>query len=371
MKRNNITKSFLSLALSASLLTGSGLTAFAVEAPELTFEKNYEFQTSTQTDDGSEYFETTIEQEGKIYTLLKIETEVLKEESVKGEYLFYDSPAFIDADKVEKPKEILEQGGKTYLLKDSVLQSAEIQDRTQYVESEVKLDEWEWLDNVPKTQEIEVTDNSTGQVLITTMPFIKVESQEKKWVDTFSFPITISGYDADSFMLGNTKISKSDDLMNYEDEFLSYLGLSSDKYKISKIEWNGEAFTQNGTLCRTATASGQKLVYDIVAVYGGEATLPAADGYLYHCTYVNEDNPDSTIYTMNAKATYSYIQTKTTEDEEQGFFQNLLEWIKANPIASFGIGTMIIILFVLFIMFLMAKKKDKKDDNRVDIVDIK
>jgi hypothetical protein len=369
MKKNNLGKSFIYIALSASLFMGSGLNAFATDN-ENTMVKEFEFQTSNQYDDGSEHFETSIEQDGKTYLISSITTEVLNEETVEGEHIIYDSPAFIDADKVEKPQESIEQGGKTYLLKDMELQSARIEDRTQYVESEVVLNGVEWLDNVPETSEIEVVDNATGQEITTTMPFIKVQSQNEKWVDTFKFPITISNYDADYFMLGDTKVSKSDNLVDYKDEFLSYLGLPANKYKISTIDWNGDAYTKNGVLYRTATAFGQKLTYDIVAIYGGEAALPAADGQRYHCRYVNAEMPDSKVYTIKATAHYTHTPSQV---EDQGFLQNLIEWLKANPIAAFGIGSIILIAFVLLIIFLMSKKKDKneEDKNRVDIIDIK
>lgn len=343
MIKTNCLKRWSFLALSASLILGSGFSAKANET--LSRYREYEFQTSDPASDGSDHFETTIEEEGVIYTLSSISTEVLSEEIVEGEAYFYDSPAFLDAEQVEQPPETMIQDGSTYRLKDAILEPAIVEARTQYVESEVVLNDLEWLELVPETSEIVVTDKVTGQEFTTTMPFLKIASQSERWTDTFTFPIHISHTDADYFMLGNTRISSLDDLNNYKREFLSYLGLPANKYEITRIERNGS----------TAAAYGRKLVYDVTAVYGGEASMPASEGQRYRCTYVNEAGPDQTIYTMKATAIY-----EVSHPEAPGNFGSFFEWLKKNPVPAILLGGVFIALLTFIIMILIAQKKGRQ-----------
>lgn len=362
---------FVILGLTASLSLGSGYQALAdnqsqTQAESLT--REIEYQTTDKEENASNYFTSSITENNKVFNLTDISTEIVNSETTEAEYAIYDSPAFTDDSLVEKPSDTIERDGVTYKLKSTEKLSKRIEERTKHAEAEVELKGLEWLDEIPETKDIEVTDTSTGQVITAEMPLIKVKTDTETWVDTFKFPITITDYDADYFMLGNSKVSKTDSLLNYKDEFLDYLGLPSDKYKISSIDWNGESYIKNGKECRNATAYGQKIIHDIVAIYGGEVTLPAIDGMYYHCTYVNPEKPGNTLYTIKATATYTY---SIVDEPGNSFIENLIEWLKANPIAAFGIGTVIIIGFILIILFLLSSKKKKKEEKeKVEIVDI-
>lgn len=358
----------LMIVLTAALYMGSGLNAYAADQSASKIQREYEFETTDLNCDVTEYFEPTIISDGKSYLLSSVSVEVLNEELTEGAYVFYDSPAFVDETRAEKPESTLLLEGVPYALKTFDIKEATVVGRTEYIKSEVAFDGIEWLEDVTQTSEITVTDATTGQEITMTMPFIKVVESQEIWVDTFEFPISISGYDADYFMLGNTMVSKSDDLVAYKDSFLSYLGLSNTKYKITSIEWNGLEYTQNGTVYRNATAYGQKKIYNVTALYGGDASLPAADGYQYHCIYVNAERQDSIVYTLKATAFYEYVlQDSGTKNS---MLQNILEWLRANPIATFSIGTILLVLLILFIVFVLSGKKKDEKTNKVDIVDI-
>lgn len=371
MRKNNMyPQLFTILGLTASLLLGSGHQALASNTNQPQMEsltKEIEFQTTDKDEDASKYFISSITENDKIFHIADISTEIVNTQTTEAEYAIYDSPAFIDETMVEKPKDTIERDGITYQLKSTEKISKRIEERIQHVEAEIEIKDLEWLDEVPRTREIDITDNSTGQLITAEMPLIKIKTDTEKWVDTFTFPITITDYDADYFMLGNSKVSKADSLLDYKDEFLDYLGLPSDKYKISSIEWNGEPYSKNGIEYRSATAYGQKLIHDVVAVYGGEATMPAADGMYYHCTYINPDKPGGSLYTIKATATYTY---SVVDSSGNNFIENLMEWLKANPIAAFGIGTVIIIGFILIILLILSNKKKKEEKEKIEIVDI-
>ena len=105
-------------------------------------------------------------------------------------------------------------------------------------------------------------------------------------------------------------------LQCYFMEFLEYLGLDKDYYRIDSIEWDGEQYTSKGIVYRNAVAKGDKVVKDITALYGGEMVFGESTQYAYECVYVNPDNPDSTIYTKKATAIYSEIIPETIVESE-------------------------------------------------------
>lgn len=374
MAKNKLFISLINGIITASLLMGSGISALAsntnTEKSNTFIARELEFKTTDKDGDGSGYFTNTITENGKTYTISSITQEITDQEEVKGDYYIYTSPAFVDETFVKKPEETMEYNGVIYTLKDTNLVNARVEDRVQYVEDILTFNNIEDLSEIPQTAKIDVTDNSSGQKITTTAPFIKVSKHENVWSDDFEFPIVISGYDADYFMLGDTKISKNDDLMNYSKEFLNYLGLPSDRYKINEIKWNGKAYTSNGELCRKAIASGEKLTYNIEALYGGDVSLPAADGKRYECTYVSSENPDSVIYTIKATAEYKENPAIETESEQTPL-EKLIDWIKANPILAFGIGTIVILFFGVIIIFILSQKKKEKNDKKpYEIIDI-
>ncbi|WP_097006322.1 hypothetical protein [Lacrimispora amygdalina] len=355
----------LTIVLGTAFVLGTGTNALASDTLALNnkeIKREFEYKTTDKEEEVTDRFTSTVTENDKIYTLSNILTEVIHTEYTEGESIIYDSPAFVDETKAESPKETMEQNNKVYKLKTMELLPRRIEERTQHVESEVELNDVEWLNDIPQTSDVEVTDNARSQVITAELPLMRVKTDTERWVDTFTFPITISEYDADYFMLGDTKVSKSDSLINYKEDFLDYLGLPNDKYKISSIEWAGEAYTRNGEIYRNATAYGQKLIHNIIAIYGGEALLPAVDGKYYHCTYVNEEAPGNTIYTMKATATYT-LQVSKNE-----FLEKFIEWLKANPIAAFSIGTIVILIFVVMILFTLSKKRKVREE--IKIIDI-
>ncbi|WP_373266200.1 hypothetical protein [Hungatella hathewayi] len=86
-----------------------------------------------------------------------------------------------------------------------------------------------------------------------------------------------------------------------------------------------------------------------------------------YCTYINPDKPGNTLYTIKATATYTYY---IPEVPGNSFIENLIEWLKANPLAAFGIGTILLIVFILLILLILSNKKKKKEVEKVEIIDI-
>ena len=83
-----------------------------------------------------------------------------------------------------------------------------------------------------------MTDEQTGQEYEREIPKLETEETSAQWTGGFQFLITVSGYDADVFQLGNAEIPKDAELSSYGTEFLEYLGLPEECYRVRRM-WNG------------------------------------------------------------------------------------------------------------------------------------
>lgn len=366
MKKNKWLKFLLCTSIAVSLLWGNGLYTLADEGKNQIITKTQEFKTTDKNDDGSSLFSNTLTEDGRTYQLENIMT-TIKDSQEDGDILYYESAVFGDESTAEKPSETMEKDGKTYKLEETMLIDKTLDERTKYTESEITFENVEVLEAIPDTGKVKVTDTSTGQEIETEMPFIKIKSDTEKWVNDFSFPILIADYDADYFLLNDTKVYQGDNLIDYKEEFLDYLGLSKNNYRITSIDWNGDTYKENGVVYRKATAKGEKQVHDIVALYGGEVKLPAFTGKAYKCKYVNADSDSaSVVYTMEATATYKDI----TPVSESSVFDSIIEWIKKNPTLAFGVGTLSLIVFIVLLFAILSRKEKKEEKKKYEIVDI-
>lgn len=198
--------------------------------------------------------------------------------------LIYESPVFIGSGEEFRPKQEIKEDGKLYRLAESELQRAVKDGRKQFVSSWISFSlEGNW--DSPGTAEIMVEDEDTGQKKEYTVPKIEVKETGREWSDDFSFSVTVSGYGADSFWLGETEIPGDVPLVQFGSELLYYLKLPEDCYQVEAVEWAGEPYEQDGILCRDAWASGKKLVRNVEARYGGQVELPPVEGMKYYCVY--------------------------------------------------------------------------------------
>ena len=92
----------------------------------------------------------------------------------------------------------------------------------------------------PETARVTLTDEQTGQEYEREIPRLETEETSAQWTGGFQFLITVSGYDADVFQLGNAEIPKDAELSSYGTEFLEYLGLPEECYRVENVEWSGD-----------------------------------------------------------------------------------------------------------------------------------
>lgn len=378
------------MALTMSMMTLlMPITSFAEQnadlskRPKNTISLEKTFHTTDETDNGRELFQDVYEKEGISYELSNVTCSTIDTQEVQGDsYIFRSEKAGTETE-LEEPDETIEHDGITYTLKSKEIKKYENDSYAKHVERTVIYTGIEDKDQIPGLAEV-VEKDLNGNEVSKYMPLIQFTVEKENWDNTFEFPIKITNYDADTFMLNGTEIKKTDALIDYEMEFLEYLGLDKDYYRIKSIDWDGEPYTSKGIVCRNAIAKGDKVVKDITALYGGEMVFGESTQYAYECLYINPDNPDSTIYTKKAIATYSEMIPETfTKDETESepeplvpevpsknFFRKFADWVVQNPIAALGIGTILMIGIIVIILFLLSKKKKEEEENKFEVINL-
>lgn len=335
------------------------------------------FSTVTENDTGRELFSDTYEKDGNTYELVDLKSEVKDTQNIEGTSYIYTTEKVGKESDLKDPDETIEHNGKTYQLKSKELKTYHNEAETKYVERSVIYTGIEDREQVPGLAEIVETDLS-GNEVSKYMPLIKMTVEKENWDSSFTFPIKITDYDADFFILNGTEIPKNAKLIDYEDEFLEYLNLDRDYYRITSIEWDGNEYTSNGSVCRNAVAKGDKVIRDITAIYGGEMVFGETTQYAYECIYVDPENPDTTVYTVETTATYKKVNETPEEPEPEpltpevpnkNFMNRVIDWVVSHPIIALSIGTVFIVGIIILILFILSKKKEKEEKQKVEIID--
>ena len=355
--KNKLRKVFIAMFVATPLVLGCAGMAHA-EEESLIIRKEY--NTSIKEEDGKSQFQDTYEKDGVSYHLISVQIESV-EEIPPGDIVSYDSPPFIGDPKEYKPEEAMEKDGNRYTLRSSELRNVITDETTKYSEASILYKGVEYIDPLPEDADVEVTNTDLKQKIKVRLPAVNYKEESTYWDYNFTFPITVTGYDADSYMLGQTEISNSSPLIDHAEQFLSYLNLPSGYYMITSIEWDGEPVLINGEMTRKATAHGRKLVKDIRGTFGGEVTFPSIEANVYHGEYIEEKTENPT-----GQVIYKKVATGTYERDGKKGFWDFLKWLLSNPI------TLAILLFLLLlavILLIIAKRNLKRRKTNMSTVE--
>lgn len=347
--KNKTKNGFAVMFLIAPLVLGCAGIAHAEE----TFIKiNKEYRTSMKEDDGRSQFKKVYKKDGIVYRLKSVQIDNV-EEVYPGDIITFDTDPFVGDPKGYEPKVEVEKEGIKYTLKTSELLKVVTEETTKYSEATILYEGVEYIDSLPEEAQVKVINEDLKQELNVTLPAVDYKEESAYWDYNFTFPITVSGYDADSYMLGQTEISNRSPLIDHAILFLDYLHLPPQYYKISSIEWDGDPISKDGEMIRNATAHGRKFVKDIRGTYGGAVTFPSIEANVYHGTYIDaeaENQTEQIIYKKEVTGTYE-------RDVRKGFW-NFLKWLLANSV------TLSILTILLIILFLLAVVKKVRKRNR-------
>ena len=340
--------------------------------------KKYE---TTFKDGDPSVFDTRIKIDGVDYEIKTINKGKLIETKTetKDKYIYY-SAEVDNKEDLEKIPETVNRNGRTYKLISSDIKEKITENKTKEDEKEVTYNGLEAGDNIPEFTDI-VYKTQDDKEETYKLPFAKVIDEKDEWVDTFSFPIEISGYDADYFDLNGVQVDKNAPLINYKDEFLKYLNLSKDFYEIESIDWDGPEYKKNGELCRKAIAKGKKKVKNVKVLYKGEFLVKNVKEYYSENVYMpeNEDgtveNDNMNTYVFEESAEYNKVENVVSNSNlengnKDGIWGRVWNFIKTNPATvALSIGSLAFIGLILSILIFFAKNKKEKDENKVQIID--
>lgn len=218
----------------------------------------------------------------------------------------------------------------------------------------------------PETAVLSLRDDLSGMEYEREVPLKKITEKQQSWVDGFSFPITVSGYDADVFLLGEMEIPAGVDLSFYGEELLEAAGLSSDYYRVESVEWIGESYEEGGIMFRDAVARGEKLVRQVEVLYGGQVRMPEVPVESENITEestqesVFEETVPETRIAERAEETQSVQEVTEEFAEAQGFFEKAIQWFREHlTIVTVSAGVLFILIGVLVFWRYLMKKKSR------------
>ncbi|MBE5979189.1 MAG: hypothetical protein E7249_08645 [Paenibacillaceae bacterium] len=269
-----------------------------------------------------------------------------------GDVLTVDSPAFVGSSKEYAPLERVIKEGKEYHLTNSEILDIFTEEKTEYTESQILYEGVEYIDRMPETAWVQVINEDLKLKQTVELPVVSQVEERSYWDYNFTFPIEVSGYQEDTYLLGDREIPNGVPLTDYAEEFLKYLNLPGDYYQITSIVWTGEPVERNGDMVRNAQARGKKLVKNITAVYGGAVTAPSVHAQIYRGIY-EEDR------TKNQTDPLIYESSETAGYERQAWngYRKMVRYIITITI------TLTVLLLLLIIILILFEKKKKAESN--------
>ena len=351
--KNNIRKGFVAMFLAVPLFLGC---AGIAHAEETFIEIKKEYRTSNKEEDGRSQFKEVYEKDGIVYRLKSVQIGNV-EEVYPGDIITYDSGPFVGNPEEYALKETVEKEGKRYTLKTSELSKVVTEETTKYSEASILYEGVEYIDSLPEDARVKVINEDLKQELNVILPAVDYKEESTYWDYSFSFPVTVSGYDADSYMLGQTEICNRSPLIDHAKLFLSYLNLPSQYYEITSIEWDGDPVSMDGEVIRNATAHGRKFVKDIRGIYGGDVTFPSIEANVYHGTYIDAEAENQT-----EQITYKKEVTATYERDGRKGFWNFLKRLLTNTV-TLSILFILLIILVLRVIVKKVRKRNRAQKN--------
>lgn len=224
--------------------------------------------------------------------------------------------------------------------------------------------ELEGIQVPPETAVLTLLDDLSGMEYEREVPLKKVTEKEQVWTDGFSFPITISGYDADVFLLGELEIPADADLAKYGEALLKEANLPVEYYRVTSVDWIGECYEENGVLYRDAVANGEKLIRHVEVFYGGQVKVPQRPvEVLEEAKQKQEETArDEIVQEIQEpeETEVEVILSEPLEERERSLFEQLKEWVREHlTIVTISIG--VILLVVGLAIFFFYERKKSRD----------
>ncbi len=222
--------------------------------------------------------------------------------------------------------------------------------------------------SLPETLDIRVEEDG---VTVTAVCSIQERTVLREWWEEgFSFPVTFHSYDAAYYSLRDILIPYNEErpeLEGYEKRLLELIGVPLEEYRISSVQWDGEAYQgEDGELCRDAVGTGEKLLRDYRVRYAGMAKLPVRPKAQVQteAETVSAESAAETEEAVEESRTEVSISAESSEEEqtqaEDEAPLTLWQKITRTLLIAIGIGALLFFGGLLILAFLWVVKKLRK-----------
>lgn len=297
-------------------------TAFMVSADEITREITQTFESDRK--DATYDFAEETEIEGYPFKLKDVQYKVIdtieptaekkysiskKENLSEKKYTFPETKVVKDSNGAEYTAKLVDTSFERVVKTDAVNQLVTGTYSTGYSSEEPTF---------PESRIVTVTDERTGVTKTTEIFFVKSYIVDDfKWrEDDLVVTLTLKNYGVRIYYLGDITITHHQEAPVISDEnkikLTELLGKDSEKYLVSKLEWDGEPFEEDGVKCRKALVHFDCYTAKWEAYYEGYADFESVT-YTAVGKYEYTVNPtDKPRYVIEATATYTLNETVST-----------------------------------------------------------
>lgn len=294
--------------------------------------------------------------------------------------LVYEGPVFQNGAEASKPPESMEQDGAMYRLRSLSMEPGEREGETRYGQVEIPYS-LEGTQEAPESAVVRIWDPASEVYFEREFPKTHETETGEFWDEGFSFPVTVTGYDADYYYLGETQVESVEKLSDYGELLLMSLGLSEDQYQVTDVSWDGEPYEENGILCRRALARGKKKIRTVMITYGGTVKMPDIEGSRYIGIYeaasesaeasVNPAEEGGETEEITSEQTkerpIAEIQTKRQTPEAAGTLPDdseagILQWIYRH-MTIIRISLLAVAAVLMVFLLLRASGKQRKKES--------
>ena len=222
------------------------------------------------------------------------------------------------------------------------------------------------LPTPPNTKEIQYTDSQTGKTVSAVLSFDHLEVLDDfSWRSDVTIPLTFSYYDSFGYVLGDVFIPYQEEtpaLEGAESVLLDSLDLNPEQYRLTKFQWTGEPYEENGVMYRNAEASGQRYAASYRAVYSGTVSLPDVPGYDAVATYTGtvQHPTGETEYTVKAVASYERLES----EEKAEIPSQPGTGLTPIQIVLISVGAFLFLVLIVGLLWILAKQKKKKQTKK-------
>lgn len=345
-------------------------TVFAASYDKVLKEENVQYREKIYVTDTADVekqnleFAPSITVNGTIYVLDTVNYEVQtkkKNEEATGNIKVVTSAAFTDAEENHKPDQEMKEGGSRYYLKSYQIIKTALDARKEPVSDIITYSDVPIGSNIPEAAKLSVKDTVTGEKVEVEVPLSEKSFTDPHWIQGFTFPITVTNYDANVFDLNGKEIPLPEDapLRGYEEDVLKMIGVSAEDYHIDEIKWDGNAYTENDIVYRKLKAVGEMRVADCKAIYAGVVNLPSVEAKAVQAIYSDrppETDGEESKYSYTMKATAKYVTNQETL-KQKSLFDRLVEFIK-NPVT---VAVLLTLFFILLVIWFIRRKRREQE----------